>query len=161
MKFAVIFIISAVTILLSKEKWDKIHMSQPNFKASESFHMQWIGISILWFVAAVFFSASYINSLYKLPDTPNNNLIIAVMYFYIAIVYVIRGFSKDIMSPECLWTSKGKIKWSDVRSCKIIEDETSDLYIYVEVIANQKTVLMKFLNEERNDIEGFIEKVWC
>lgn len=161
MKFAVIFIISAVTILLIKEKWDKIHMSQPSFKATESFHMQWIGISILWFVAGVFFSASYINSLSKLTETPNNNLIIAVMYFYIAIVYVFRGFSKDIMSSDCLWTTKGKIKWSDVRSCKIIEDETSESYIYVEVIANQKTVLMKFLSEERNDLEEFIEKAWC
>lgn len=162
MKFFVVLIIVILTIILLKEKWDKMQIVEPYYVATESFHMQWIAISILWFIAGVFFTVAYMISINESSSQSNTNLFLAIMYFYIAIIYVIRGLSKDIISRSCLWTSKGKLLWCDVTSFRVIEEDNDrETFIYIEIVSKQKIILMKYLKEERVPIEALIEKVWC
>ncbi len=158
----VILIITALIVIavLFKEQWKKHKIKGPSYKATESYHLQWLGVSLLWFIASVLFGLSYLSSTIDVLDPETLQRDIALFYFFIALVYVNRGITKDIICHECLWTSRGRIMWCDVRSCRIMTDD-DDEFIYVELIIKGKTVLMKFLEAEREGIEALIKEAWC
>lgn len=158
MKVIIILLSSILIVFQIREHLSLAKLKKSGIQSIESYHNQWLGLSILWFVASGFFALAYHRSKLNLSGDMSQ-LYISLFYLLIAIVYVLRAFSKDIVTIDYIWTSKGKILWKDVRTYRFVEVDNPD-YVYLEVESKGKTIIMKFLKSDQVKIQCLIESVY-
>ncbi len=147
-----------VTTVFSRQLWIRHTVKDMGVKSLESFHTQWLGIAVIWFVASAIFGFNYLTKLYMNGAHNTFYLVIAIFYAYIGFVYVVDGMMKDILTKEFILTSKGKILWSDVRDVRFVSDAETPHIVYLEVYSIKVTLLMKFRIEDRKKIETIISE---
>lgn len=158
MKIIIIILSSLLIIFQIKGRYTLRKLKKIGVQSIESYHSQWLGQSILWFVASGYFLLDYYY--FKLNTYIGRiQLYLSLFYLLIAMTYVLRAFQKDIIGREYLWTSKRKIYWKDVRTYRFVEDKNPN-HIYLEVESKGKVIVMKFLKKEQPQIQSLIDSVY-
>lgn len=157
MKTLLIILTCMLLIFQIRERLLIKKLKKDGMQSIESYHSQWLGLSVLWFLASGFFALAYHRSTLN-AGGETSQLHVSLFYLLIGLIYVLRAFSKDIVARDYLWTSKGKILWKDVRTYRFIEDDNPD-FVYLEVESKGKTIVMKFLQRDQSQIESLIESV--
>jgi hypothetical protein len=157
MKTLLIILTCMLLIFQIRERLLIKKLKKDGMQSIESYHSQWLGLSVLWFLASSFFALAYHRSTLN-AGGDTRQLHVSLFYLVIGLIYVLRAFNKDIVARDYLWTSKGKILWKDVRTYRFIEDDNPD-FVYLEVESKGKTIVMKFLQRDQSQIESLIESV--